>query len=161
MLVELARLTALDEGSPQAFKVRAYENAIAGIEAHPGDLIGLGKAELTQIKGVGSATADKILELETTGRVAKLEDLRQMYPPAFVELTRIPGLGPKTLKRLRAEVIEQTPGKKRAFARPEDDRKDGGKGQPEQVPGIPRSPEHLQRAASVGASCDQRQSILE
>ncbi|MGD2044239.1 MAG: helix-hairpin-helix domain-containing protein, partial [Acidimicrobiia bacterium] len=104
MLVELAKLTALDEGSPQAFKVRAYENAIAGIDAHPGDIEGLSKAELVKIKGVGSSTADKILELGATGKVAKLEGLRERFPPAFVELTKIPGLGPKTLKMVRAEL---------------------------------------------------------
>lgn len=104
MLVELAKLTALDEGSPQAFKVRAYENAIAGIDAHPGDIDGLSKAELVKIKGVGGSTADKILELGETGTVAKLEGLRERYPPAFVELTKIPGLGPKTLKMIRAEL---------------------------------------------------------
>jgi len=104
MLAELAKLTALDEGSPQAFKVRAYENAIAGIESHPEELSGLTKAELTEIKGVGNSTADKILELEATGEVAKLETLREMYPPAFVALTKIPGLGPKTLKMLRSQL---------------------------------------------------------
>ena len=104
MLVELTKLTALDEGSPQAFKVRAYEKAIAGIEGHHGELSGLTKAELTEIKGVGSSTADKILELEATGTVAKLETLREMYPPAFVALTKIPGLGPKTLKMLRSQL---------------------------------------------------------
>ena len=104
MLIELAKLTALDEGSPQAFKVRAYENAIAGIEGHPGDLSGLTKAELTEIKGVGNSTADKILELEATGKVTKLEALREMYPPPFVALTKIPGLGPKTLKMLRSQL---------------------------------------------------------
>ncbi len=104
MLVELTKLTALDEGSPQAFKVRAYENAIAGIEGHHGELSGLTKAELTEIKGVGNSTADKILELETTGKVDKLETLREMYPPAFVALTKIPGLGPKTLKMLRSQL---------------------------------------------------------
>ena len=104
MLVELTKLTALDEGSPQAFKVRAYENAIAGIEGHHGELSGLTKAELTEIKGVGNSTADKILELEATGKVAKLETLREMYPPAFVALTKIPGLGPKTLKMLRSQL---------------------------------------------------------
>ena len=46
MLAELAKLTALEEGSPQAFKVRAYENAMAGIEGHPGDIGGLSKADL-------------------------------------------------------------------------------------------------------------------
>lgn len=104
MLAELARLTALDEGSPQAFKARAYENAIAGIESHPGDIAGLTKAELTKIKGVGASTADKIIELGETGTVAKLETLREKFPPRFVELTKIPGLGPKTLKMLRTEL---------------------------------------------------------
>ena len=101
MLAELAKLTALDEGSPQAFKVRAYENAIAGIESHPGEMAGIPKTELTKIKGVGNSTADKILEFEETGQVGKLESLREKYPPPFVELTKIPGLGPKTLLTLR------------------------------------------------------------
>lgn len=104
MLVELAKLTALDEGSPQAFKVRAYENAIAGIEAHQGDIEGLSKTELTKIKGIGGSTADKILELGEKGTVEKLERLRAEYPPKFVELTKIPGLGPKTLKMIRSQL---------------------------------------------------------
>ncbi|MEE8407220.1 MAG: DNA polymerase/3'-5' exonuclease PolX [Acidimicrobiia bacterium] len=115
MLAELAKLTALDEGSPQAFKVRAYENAIAGIESHPAEPSGLTKAELTEIKGVGNSTADKILELEATGKVAKLDTLREIYPPAFVALTKIPGLGPKTLKMLRSQLgIEDIEGLKEA-----------------------------------------------
>jgi DNA polymerase (family 10) len=116
MLVELAKLTALEEGSPQAFKVRAYENAVAGIEAYSGDIDGLTKAELTKIKGVGAATADKILELGATGKVAKLEALREKYPPAFVELTKIPGLGPKTLLAIRSQLgVEDLEGLKKAI----------------------------------------------
>jgi DNA polymerase (family 10) len=116
MLVELAKLTSLEEGSPQAFKVRAYETAIAGIEAHSGEIDGLSKAELTKIKGVGSATADKILELGATGSVAKLERLREEFPPAFVELTKIPGLGPKTLTTIRAQLgVEDIDGLKAAI----------------------------------------------
>lgn len=116
MLAELAKLTALDEGSPQAFKVRAYENAIAGIEAHQGEIEGLSKADLTKIKGVGGSTADKILELDKTGTVAKIESLREKYPPRFVELTKIPGLGPKTLKNIRAELgVEDIEGLKEAI----------------------------------------------
>ncbi len=117
MLAELAKLTALDEGSPQAFRVRAYETALHGIEGFEGELIGLSKKELTEIKGVGGSTADKILEFMSTGSVAKLDSLREKYPPAFVELTKIPGLGPKTLKLIRAELgVEDVDGLRRAIA---------------------------------------------
>jgi DNA polymerase (family 10) len=117
MLVELAKLTALDEGSPQAFRVRAYENALHGLEGYQGELDGLTKQDLTEIKGVGASTADKILEFIATGSVAKLTVLRERYPPAFVELTKIPGLGPKTLKLIRAELgVEDIDGLRRAIA---------------------------------------------
>jgi len=117
MLAELAKLTALDEGSPQAFRVRAYENALHGLEGHQGELDGVTKNDLTEIKGVGGSTADKILEFLDTGSVAKLVTLREKYPPAFVELTKIPGLGPKTLKRIRAELgVEDIDGLRRAIA---------------------------------------------
>jgi DNA polymerase (family 10) len=116
MLAELAKLTALDEGSPQAFKVRAYENALAGIEAHQGEIDGLSKTELTKIKGVGGSTADKLIELGETGKVAKLEALRETYPPPFVELTKIPGLGPKTLMMIRSLLgVEDLEGLKAAI----------------------------------------------
>ncbi len=104
MLSELARLTALDEGSVQSFKVRAYENAVHGIEGHPTPVDGLSQSELVEIKGVGGSIAAKIREYVDTGRVAKLEELTVKYPPGFVELLKIPGLGPKTLKTLRAEI---------------------------------------------------------
>ncbi len=117
MLAELAKLTALDEGSPQAFRVRAYETALHGIEGFEGELTGLSKKELTEIKGVGGSTADKILEFMSTGSVAKLDSLREKYPPAFVELTKIPGLGPKTLKLIRAELgVEDVDGLRGAIA---------------------------------------------
>ncbi|MEX0863728.1 MAG: DNA polymerase/3'-5' exonuclease PolX [Acidimicrobiia bacterium] len=117
MLAELARLTALDEGSPQAFKVRAYENALVGLEGTSSDISEMTKAQLIEIKGVGSSTADKILEFGATGKVGKLEELRELYPPAFVELTKIPGLGPKTLKMLREQLgVEDIQGLKEVVA---------------------------------------------
>lgn len=103
-LIELAKLTSLDEGSPQAFRVRAYEAAIQGIDGYAGDVAAATKEELVSIKGVGGSTADKILEFVASGKVAKLEALRSKYPPAFVQLTKIPGLGPKRLKTIRSEL---------------------------------------------------------
>jgi DNA polymerase (family 10) len=84
--------------------VRAYDNARRALEAHGGDITTLSVAELTKIGGVGKATATKIRELIETGSVAKLEALRAAYPPSVVELSRIPGLGPKTLKLVRSHL---------------------------------------------------------
>jgi DNA polymerase (family 10) len=101
---ELARLTVLEEGSPNGFRVRAYENAVEAIASHRGDLAALSEKELTAIPGIGSSSAKKIREFFESGTIAKLEELRRKYPPEFVELGKIPGLGPKTLLRLRSEL---------------------------------------------------------
>lgn len=101
---EYAELLKLEEGSPQAFRVRAYDKAADAL----GELIEpaaeMTAAELQKLDGVGRATADKIREYVDTGSIAKLDDLRKKYPPAFVELTRIPGLGPKTVVLLRDKL---------------------------------------------------------
>lgn len=104
MLRELAELTMLEEEDPQSFRVRAYESAASAIEAQPLDLAKLTAKELQKIEGIGKSTAEKIRELIDTGKVAKLEMLRQKHPPSTVALLRIQGLGPKALKRLRAEL---------------------------------------------------------
>lgn len=104
MLSELVTLTGLDEGSPQSFKVRAYEKAGLSLESDGRDLTTLSMKELVQVDGVGKATASKIIEFVETGKVEKLETLRAKYPPEFVELSRIPGLGPKTLMLVRSEL---------------------------------------------------------
>jgi DNA polymerase (family 10) len=101
---ELAQLTVLDEGSPNAFRVRAYENAVEAISSYRGDLEALSERELTAIAGIGQSTARKIREFFQSGTIAKLEELRLKYPPDFVELGKIPGLGPKTLLRLRSQL---------------------------------------------------------
>src|SRR5262245_41922185 len=103
MLRELAELTELDEANPQSFRVRAYEGAAHAIAAQATDLGVLTTKELQQIEGIGKSTADKIRELLETGKVAKLEALRAKHPPAVVALTRIQGLGPKALQKLRSD----------------------------------------------------------
>jgi DNA polymerase (family X) len=108
MLRELAELTMLEEGDPQSFRVRAYESAAQGVESQATDLSGLTAKELEKIDGVGKSTAAKIRELLDTGKVQKLEGLREKHPPAVVALLRIQGLGPKALKRLRAELGVQS-----------------------------------------------------
>jgi len=101
---EMVQLTVLEEGSPNAFRVRAYEKAVEAIATYRGDLQPLTERELTAIAGIGPSTAKKIREFFEGGTIAKLEELRKKYPPDFVELGKIPGLGPKTLLRLRSEL---------------------------------------------------------
>jgi DNA polymerase (family X) len=108
MLRELAELTMLEEGDPQSFRVRAYESAAQGIEAQASDLSRLTAKDLEKIDGIGKSTAAKIRELLDTGKVQKLEDLRGKHPPGVVALLRIQGLGPKALRRLRAELGVQS-----------------------------------------------------
>jgi DNA polymerase (family X) len=117
MLRELAELTMLDEGDPQSFRVRAYESALHGVENHAGDLQQLDAKQLQKIEGVGKSTAEKIRELVSQGRVEKLETLRAAYPPSIVALLRVPGMGPKAVKRLRAELgVESLADLERAVA---------------------------------------------
>jgi DNA polymerase (family X) len=101
---ELTQLTVLEEGSPNAFRVRAYENALEAISSYRGDLETLSEKQLTAIGGIGQSTARKIREFFEGGTIAKVEELRRKYPPELLELSRIPGVGPKTLLRLKSEL---------------------------------------------------------
>src|SRR6476659_6809162 len=101
MLRDLAELTMIEEGDPQSFRVRAYESAAQAIAAQATDLGKLTAKELQRIEGIGKSTADKIRELLETGKVQKLEALRQKHPRSVVALLRLPGVGPKALRRFR------------------------------------------------------------
>lgn len=103
-LAELVELSILDEGSPAAFRVRAYENALHELRSYHGELESLSVSQLTKLEGIGKSTAQKIREYFETGTIAKLVKLRADYPPEYVRLSKIPGLGPKTLARLRSEL---------------------------------------------------------
>jgi len=108
MLRELAELTILEEQNPQSFRVRAYESAAQAIGAQATDLGKLTVKELLQIEGIGKSTAEKIRELLETGRVARVEALREKHPRAVVALLQIQGLGPKAVAKLRSELGVQS-----------------------------------------------------
>ena len=100
-LYELAKLSTLAEGSSNAFRVRAYETAARTVDALTEPVAAMPEAALTALRGVGPSTAKKIRELVDTGAIGKLAELRGQFPPEFVELTRVPGVGPKTAVVLR------------------------------------------------------------
>jgi DNA polymerase (family 10) len=104
LLGELAELLTLDEQSRQAFRVRAYERAQQAVAGLDRDVGSLSDGELLAVDGLGKGTVARIREYLDTGTIARLEELRRAYPPSVVELTRIPGLGPKSVHLLRARL---------------------------------------------------------
>lgn len=81
------------------FKTVAYHRAADAIARAPFDVAAVYAAgDRRPIAGVGKAIGDKIVELATTGRMALHERLRAEFPPSLVELLRIPGVGPKTVR---------------------------------------------------------------
>jgi DNA polymerase (family 10) len=50
---------------------------------------------LQKIEGIGKSTAEKIRELLESGKVERVEALRQKHPRAVVALLQIQGLGPR------------------------------------------------------------------
>ncbi len=86
------------------FKPRAYEKAalaIDGTEEEAADIYKKGGIKaLEEIPGVGISIAEKIEELITTGRVKYFEELKRKTPVDLSELSRVEGLGPKSVKKL-------------------------------------------------------------
>lgn len=91
------------------FKTVAYHRAADAIGRSPVDLVAAYRAGTPpKIAGVGEAIGDKITELVTTGRIPFLDRLRAEVPASLVELLRIPGLGPKTVRQLHEELAITT-----------------------------------------------------
>ena len=87
------------------FKTVAYHRAADAIAHSPVELVPAYQAgQAPKIAGVGQAISDKIAELVTTGRMAFYDRLRAEVPPSLVELLRVPGVGPRTVKILHEEL---------------------------------------------------------
>lgn len=101
---ELARLTKLEDENPQSFRARAYESATRSLETLTPPASDLTDKELEALPGIGTSSVKKIREYLKTGTMEKLDSLRAQFPPEYVEMTRIPGLGPKTAAKLRTAL---------------------------------------------------------
>jgi DNA polymerase (family 10) len=81
------------------FKTVAYHRAADAIARAPFDVAtAYAAGDRRPIPGVGQAIGDKIVELATTGRMDLHERLRAEIPASLVDLLRIPGVGPKTVR---------------------------------------------------------------
>lgn len=99
ILAGLARLLELK--GENAFKVRAYQNAIRTLETTPLTAEQLGNPEyLVTLEGIGQALAEKIAEIAHTGRSSLYEKYRAEFPESLFELFQLQGLGAKKIKVL-------------------------------------------------------------
>jgi DNA polymerase (family 10) len=81
------------------FKIRAYREAVRQLDnltTEVEDMIHGGR--LKDVPGIGPAIEQKISEYVLTGQLEFLNKLETEIPPALLELTRVPGLGPRTAK---------------------------------------------------------------
>ncbi len=109
VLDEVALLLELKGENP--FKVKAYSHAARTIGTLEEDLeVLIQEGRLREIKGIGEALAQQITELVTTGRLVLHEGLRNSLPPGYLEMIKIPGLGPKKIKVLLDRLDVKTMG---------------------------------------------------
>jgi DNA polymerase (family 10) len=102
-LEELGVLYELD--GAVKYRVLAYSNAAHAIRDSPVSVAELAaKGKATDIPGVGKTLAEKIDALLETGEIPAAVKLKAKFPTTLIEVTRVPGLGTKTARRLYDEL---------------------------------------------------------
>jgi DNA polymerase (family 10) len=87
------------------FKVNAYHRAAEVVRSQGEELLELDEVkELRKYPGVGEGIAKKILEFKRTGRISKLEELKEEVPIELISLLQVPNLGPKRAKQIYDEL---------------------------------------------------------
>jgi DNA polymerase (family 10) len=86
-------------------RVVAYRNAAKAVREAPMSVAALAReGRATELPGIGKTLEEKIVSLLETGAIPSAERLRAKFPPGLIEMTRLPGLGPKRARRLFDEL---------------------------------------------------------
>ncbi len=87
------------------YKAVAYRRVADAVERWPEDVAARYRAgDPPRIPGAGAALAAKLAELAETGRLEYHERLRVQVPTGLLEMLRIPGVGPRTVRLLHDEL---------------------------------------------------------
>jgi DNA polymerase (family X) len=99
----LADLLELD--GADAFRLTAYRRAATRIResAVPVAQLALDH-QATRLSGIGTTIENKIVEYTETGDLSAIAKLRDRLPTGLVEVMHVPGLGPKTARKLHTEL---------------------------------------------------------
>jgi DNA polymerase (family 10) len=102
-LDELGVLYELD--GAVRYRVLAYGTAAKAIRESPVSVAELAReGRATEIPGVGKTLAEKIVALLETGEIPAAVKLKAKFPPTLIAVTRVPGVGSKTARRLFEEL---------------------------------------------------------
>src|SRR3954471_2341943 len=100
---ELGDLYELD--GAVVYRVLAYRNAAKAIRDSGASVEEMARAgTVVKLPGIGKTIAEKIDALLETGAIPAAEKLKAKFPPGLIEVTRIPGLGPKRARKLYDEL---------------------------------------------------------
>ncbi|HEU0251125.1 MAG TPA: PHP domain-containing protein [Solirubrobacteraceae bacterium] len=102
-LEELGDLYELDGAI--VHRVLAYRTGAKAVREAPVSVATLAReGRAVELSGVGNTLQEKILALLQTGSIPAMEKLRARIPTGLIELTRLPGLGPKRARLLHSEL---------------------------------------------------------
>jgi len=102
-LRELGILYELD--GADRFRVQAYREAARTVAESPVSIEQLAEeGRLTELPAIGKTLAQKIETLIETGSIPSADKLKAKFPATLVEVTRVPGLGAKTARRIYDEI---------------------------------------------------------
>jgi DNA polymerase (family 10) len=87
------------------YKAVAYRRVADAVERWPEDVSARYRSgEVPRIPGAGAALSAKLAELAETGHLAYYERLRGQVPAGLLDMLRIQGVGPRTVKLLHDEL---------------------------------------------------------
>src|SRR6185312_1341098 len=86
-------------------RVLAYRNAAKAVRDASTSVSALTReGRVTTLPGIGKTLEEKLKALLETGTIPAAEKLRAKFPPGLIDLTRLPGLGPKRARKLFDEL---------------------------------------------------------
>src|SRR5438067_2692950 len=86
-------------------RIVAYRNAAKAVREAPVSVTALARqGRASELPGIGATIQEKVLALADDGAIPAAVKLRAKFPPGLIEITRLPGLGPKRARRLFDEL---------------------------------------------------------
>ena len=103
VLEEIAFLLELKGENP--FKSKAYSAGARVIESLPEEpAVLVQKGILRNVKGIGEGLAGAVTDLVTTGTSTLHKELKASFPAGVMEMTAVPGLGPRKIKAIYEQL---------------------------------------------------------